>query len=154
MKLAGRVEKLVLVSNMVSYGPEPREGEEIEQRATLRADGRSCVTRYAYAPRGDLVRIESRRPRCSADEAKRILADVLAAFVDREVMPMVTDVPVWEMTLELEGGGKIEAHGSVLPGDDELDRISESLRRVLDMPCLFAFDGAPYYGDDLDEEGE
>jgi hypothetical protein len=144
--------KLTLVSGTVGYGPMPAPGEEVEQRVTLRANGRASVTRYVQPRRRGKERSEMARPQCSAEEAQAILDATLAAL-DREVVVCVTDVPVWELVLELEDGSAIDARGSVFPGDDVLDRISEALRKALGAPWLIAFDGCPdYYDCEEDDE--
>jgi len=144
--------RLTLVSNMLSFGPMPEPGEEIEQRVTLRDDGRAYVTRCLQPRKRGQEHPVTLRPRCSEEEARAILDATLAA-VEREVIVCVTDVPVWELSLELENGSTIEARGSVLPDDGELDRVSEALRGALGAPWLFAFDGGPdYYDYEEDDE--
>ena len=140
----GEIRKLVLISNVFGYGPEPPIGEELEQRVTLRINGKASVTRYAYAGRGNLKRIQMKRPYCAPEEAQRLFAELQEAL-KRGLKPAVMDAPVWRLLLEFDDGSRIEAYGSPIKGYNDLDGISRALRRILDAPYLFAFDGEPDY---------
>lgn len=134
------VTKLVLVSNMMCYGPEPPLGEEIEQRLTLNVDGKAAVTRYGYARGVRYERLQMSRPRCGINEARAILDRVRTAVED-DFRPMVMDVSAWKVVLVFDDGSKIERCGSMVADDGVYAALSASLREALGVPYLFAFDG-------------
>ena len=39
-EFTGRLKKIQLISNNMGYGPEPEQGEELEQRLTITDKGR------------------------------------------------------------------------------------------------------------------
>ncbi|MBQ8962521.1 MAG: hypothetical protein IJ089_13995 [Clostridia bacterium] len=89
-----------IITNIQSYGPEPAEGAEIEQRLTIRADGQCWLTRYAYQRGGDPVCVK--RERFQAKSIDTLLFEMKAFFDSYDWgLYNVTDTGVW--TIEADG---------------------------------------------------
>ena len=89
-----------IITNILSYGPEPAQGTEIEQHLSIKANGQCWLTRYAYQRHGDLVCIK--REQFQAKTIDTLLSAMKAFF----------DSYDWgRYSVTDEGGWIIEADG-------------------------------------------
>ena len=132
-----------IITNILSYGPEPAQGTEIEQHLSIKANGQCWLTRYAYQRHGDLVCV--RRERFLAKAIDTLLAEMKAFFDSYDWgLYNVTDTGVW--TIEADGQeaslmglvnfGRIT--GSVCGVGSA---VSASIRAALGRNDLFLLDG-------------
>ena len=134
-----------IITNILSYGPEPAQGTEIEQHLSIKANGQCWLTRYAYQRHGDLVCIK--RERFQAKTIDTLLSAMKAFF----------DSYVWgRYSVTDEGGWIIEADGQEanLLGLVDFEcvigsvccigsAVSTVIRTALGRNDLFLLDGGP-----------
>ena len=134
-----------IITNILSYGPEPAQGTEIEQHLSIKANGQCWLTRYAYQHHGDLVCVK--RERFQAKAIDTLLAE-MKAFFDTYDWRTFTVTDTGEWTIEAHGQ---EAH---LVGLVDFGRASGSvccigsavstvIRTALGRNDLFLLDGGP-----------
>lgn len=134
-----------IITNILSYSPEPAQGTEIEQRLSIKANGQCWLTRYAYQHHGDLVCVK--RERFPAKAIDTLLAE-MKAFFDTYDWRTFTVTDTGEWTIEANGQ---EAH---LVGLVDFGRASGSvccigsavstvIRTALGRNDLFLLDGGP-----------
>ena len=134
-----------IITNILSYGPEPAQGTEIEQHLSIKANGQCWLTCYAYQHHGDLVCVK--RERFQAKAIDTLLAE-MKAFFDAYDWRTFTVTDTGEWTIEANGQ---EAH---LVGLVNFGRASGSvccigsavstvIRTALGRNDLFLLDGGP-----------
>ena len=138
----GRVRKMHIVSNNISYGPVPAPDDEVEQRLTVSASGRVWFSAYCYGSGNPYKLARTKNFHIAKEAAARILNAAAAVFSDEYETVYATDIGTWETTLtNMEGkdyrfGGslccKFDVHGI---------NMSDLIRDTLDMPELFLLDG-------------
>ena len=134
-----------IITNILSYGPEPAQGTEIEQHLSIKANGQCWLTRYAYQRHGDPVCVK--RERFQAKAMDTLLAEMKAFFDTCDWRRYdVTDTGGW--IIEVDGQeatlvGLVDfgrVTGSVCGAGSAL---SASIRTVLGRHDLFLLDGGP-----------
>mgnify|MGYP004682378011 FL=1 len=136
----GVPRKITLCSNGICYGPCPEPDEERIQKVTISANGKVYITLKNYE--GVILRkIQKRIP---AEMAAGWLGDVgthLSVLID---LTMITDVGSWEAVIVNEENKKFRISGYLADGDKWLDKYSDDLREMLDMPELYVFNEKSY----------
>lgn len=143
-KFTGQLKKMRLVSNNLCYGPPPEPEEEIEQHLTLFSDGRVYFTGYKIGEYGvgKYQKKRSKRFKVEAARAGYLLGNVGLYFSEHLNMIFATDIGTWTLELTNTDGKVFEYEGS-LCDDPEVEHkgLSVLLRKYLNMPELFGFDG-------------
>lgn len=137
----GTLVKIKLISNSMCYGPCPMPDQEIEQRITI-TPTHIWVSRYDYCV-GDPYKLKQRFDgRIARENGDAILKSIEDYFKSEEcVIPYATDVGDWELILTNEDGENFKFVGSLIPLGTSLDDISQDMRKRLDMPFLYLFNG-------------
>ena len=134
-----------IITNILSYGPEPAQGTEIEQHLSIKANGQCWLTRYAYQHHGDLVCVK--RERFLAKAIDTLLAEMKAFFDSYDwSRSSVTDTGEW--IIEVDGQeanllGLVDFRrvtGSVCCIGSP---VSTTIRTALGRNDLFLLDGGP-----------
>ena len=139
--LHGTLKKIQLWSDHLSYGPEPKPDDEIEQHLTIRGDGRVWLSRYHYGTEKRVL-FEKRAFRIDASAAKTIMDAFSEYFGSPHMNEMVTDCGSWEAWLTNDWGVRYKESGSLC--DDikvSAGGLSAIIRSALGMEDLFVFDG-------------
>ena len=137
----GTLVKIKLISNSMCYGPCPMPDQEIEQRITI-TPTHIWVSRYDYGG-GDPYKLRQRFDgRIARENGDAILKSIEDYFKSEECfIPFATDVGDWELILTNEDGENFKFVGSLIPLGTSLDDISQDVRKRLDMPFLYLFNG-------------
>ena len=137
----GTLVKIKLISNSMCYGPCPMPDQEIEQRITI-TPTHIWVSRYDYGV-GDPYKLRQRFDgRIARENGDAILKSIEDYFKSEECfIPFATDVGDWELILTNEDGENFKFVGSLIPLGTSLDDISQDVRKRLDMPFLYLFNG-------------
>lgn len=136
----GVPRKITLCSNSICYGPCPEPDEERIQKVTISATGRVYITLKNY----EGVTLRKIQKRISAEKAVGWLCGVgthLSVLID---LMMITDVGSWDAVIVNEGNKKFRIFGYLFEGDKWLDKYSDELREMLDMPELYVFNEKSY----------
>ena len=137
----GTLVKIKLISNSMCYGPCPMPDQEIEQRITI-TPTHIWISRYDYGG-GDPYKLRQRFDgRIARENGDAILKSIEDYFKSEECfIPFATDVGDWELILTNEDGENFKFVGSLIPLGTSLDDISQDVRKRLDMPFLYLFNG-------------
>ena len=137
----GTLVKIKLISNSMCYGPCPMPDQEIEQRITI-TPTHIWVSRYDYGE-GEPYKLRQRFDgRIARENGDAILKSIEDYFKNEECfIPYATDVGDWVLTLTNENGEDYRFVGSLLSLGTLLDDISQDMRKRLDMPFLYLFNG-------------
>lgn len=132
--------KITLCSNGICYGPCPEPDEERIQKVTVSATGWVYITLKNY----EGVTLRKIQKRISAEKAVGWLGGVgthLSVLID---LMMIADVGSWDAVIVNEGNKKFRIFGYLSEGDKWLDKYSDELREMLDMPELYVFNKKSY----------
>lgn len=137
----GTLVKIKLISNSMCYGPCPMPDQEIEQRITI-TPTHIWVSRYDYGE-GEPYKLRQRFDgRIARENGDAILKSIEDYFKNEECfIPYATDVGDWVLTLTNENGEDYRFVGSLISLGTLLDDISQDMRKRLDMPFLYLFNG-------------
>lgn len=139
----GTAKKISIISNNICYGPCPEPDDEIEQHLSIVTDGRVFFSAYAYGAGSKHVKTRTRNFKIEPEKAAYIVKSVSNYFSAEHDISFATDVGDWEATLTSSENKPFRFRGSLCQGcTKELDNLSDIIRFNLDMPELFAFDGA------------
>lgn len=136
----GVPKKISLYSNGICYGPCPEPDEERIQKVTVSASGKVYITMKNYE--GKTLRRE--QISISPEEAIVWLNNVnihLSVLIDSM---MITDVGSWDAEIVNEKDEEYRMSGCLTEGDNWLDKYSDELREMVDMPELYAFNEVSY----------
>lgn len=141
---AGRLKKLQLTSNIISYGLCPEPDEEVEQRLTIKEDGRVWLTHYCYGENGNHRLIRKDTFKIIAEDATNILDACAYCFSKITHTEFFTDVGFWKAMLTNTDGKVFKINGSI-GFDLKLGKnyLSNIIRKNLGRDDLFVFDGNP-----------
>ena len=137
----GTLVKIKLISNSMCYGPCPMPDQEIEQRITI-TPTHIWVSRYDYGE-GEPYKLRQRFDgRIARENGDAILKSIEDYFKNEECfIPYATDVGDWVLTLTNENDEDYRFVGSLISLGTLLDDISQDIRKRLDMPFLYLFNG-------------
>ena len=137
----GTLVKIKLISNSMCYGPCPMPDQEIEQRITI-TPTHIWVSRYNYGE-GEPYKLRQRFDgRIARENGDAILKSIEDYFKNEECfIPYATDVGDWVLTLTNENDEDYRFVGSLISLGTLLDDISQDMRKRLDMPFLYLFNG-------------
>ena len=144
-KYTGRLKKIQLISNNMGYGPEPEQGEELEQHLTITDKGRVWLSRYCYDRENNKLLLKEKESfKISAEAVSAIMDAVTDCFSGDYQTRFATDIGCWDLTLTNDENEKICLTGSLIsrPLDPE-EYLSDVIRKNLGRDDLFAFDGNP-----------
>lgn len=141
LALKGTLKKFILTSNVFSYGPYPKEGEEVQQKLSISDNGSIWLTRYTFSRKDNNTHYKSKEKIPSNPETnKRILDSIRDALEKYEYDP-VLDAGYWNIVVTNTNGKTIKLSGSLFPYS--LSEISDYIRKQLNRNDLFLFDGDP-----------
>ena len=143
-RFKGQMFSARLLSNALSYGPEPQPEEEIEQHLQLQADGTARITAYCFGNGEEYPLLRDEELLIGAEAAGELLGLLTACFEKPQEDSFVPDVPEWSLILKNDEGREYRFSGPMVPGSAELERLSRCLRARLKQPNLFAFDGRAF----------
>lgn len=138
-----RVEKIILLSNNICFGPFPSAHEEVQQRLTIHSDGRVWLSRYRYGTGyPGYERIKTERIKIAPQKADSILNVIDKGIMMGEEPHPVCDVGCWDVSVTYHDGKIERRKGPLIEGQDgEEDYLSDMIRDTLAQQNLFAFDG-------------
>ena len=134
-----------IITNILSYGPEPASGSEIEQHLSIKANGQCWLIRYAYQRNGGPACVK--RERFQTSDVDGLFPELKSFFDSYDWLSYsVTDTGEWSIEadrqeaalLGLENSRRLT--GSVCGAGSAL---SASIRTVLGRQDLFLLDGGP-----------
>lgn len=127
------VHMIRIVSNCISYGPQPEPMDIVEQRLSINSKGRVWLTQYAYGsgfPYHCVKREQFAIPKAATNE---LFGIVKAYTLSLSEIEMVTDCGDWELSMD----------GEVFKGSlmNDYEDISTCIRKALGRTDLFIMDG-------------
>lgn len=121
------------------------EGES-RQKVTLEASGRVKIHRHWENPRDEKGHIKlTEKFWIAPEKAMDLLAKIAEHYGSPSGAPEVTDVGNWELTLTHGDGEEKRVSGFLLSRGEEEAEFNEALRKDLDRPNLYLFDGQQAY---------
>ena len=139
----GEPQKIRIVSNRVCCGPEPKAGDEVEQRLTINAKGQVWFSAYNYGEgAGHYQKARSRSFRAEKAIADSVLQKIARYFSNEYDELFDADTGNWVMEITNTEGSAYRFRGS-LCAHFEADGIdlSDMVRDALGMDDLYVFDG-------------
>lgn len=137
-----RLQKVKIVSDLLVYGPEPKQGAPIKQVLTISSDGRIAFEEYGYNRYADHGMKPGRKLQCTIEKerAEKILL-YMANFLQSEPDPIwVTDCGSWELTAYWTDGSEEKVSGArwepVSVGDVDLSKL---IRKEIPITGLAVF---------------
>ncbi|MCC8101455.1 MAG: hypothetical protein LIP11_04075 [Clostridiales bacterium] len=120
-----RVQKAQIISDLLCYGPRPKQGDPVEQRLTISSNGRIWFTERIYGsfvdnhyPIGRKLQMSIGKERAAA------ILSMLADYADSNpLLPYCTDIGSWYLTLTGTDGTKTKMSCSmngISMGDEDL----------------------------------
>jgi len=159
------VEKAVIKSNNIKYGPIPAFNDEVEQHVKIHRDGRIQITRYVFGSgvrKHGYVKAAKNAYQIPADKAAELL-DLIGEYFsehDEDEQWLVKDAGEFRISITMEDGTRIRRFGALVCdfriGDDNLNSI---IRKTLGVGDLFLFklpvpaeEGKPVTGKEVPAE--
>ncbi len=143
----GTLQKMRLVTNMLTYGPTPDPDEEVEQHLTINRAGRVWFSAYAFGDgSGALPKTRTFNYSIGKEEAAGLLDLISARFCRGYQQSMITtDVGDWDLELTNTKGQVFRYHGDLSVGaagqePDDLD-LSQLVRDMTGIPEMAVFGG-------------
>lgn len=136
----GVPRKITLCSNGICYGPCPEPDEERIQKVTISLTGKVYITLKNHEGM-TLRKIQKRIPAKKAAGWLSSVGTHLSVLID---LMMITDVGSWDAVIVNEENKKFRVSGHLAEGDKWLDKYSDDLREMLDMPELYVFNEKSY----------
>lgn len=131
-----QIQRIRLVSNNFGHGPIPGEDTVVEQRITLRRDGRVWFSSYTYHKR-----MEFSQFRVDPVQAADVIDCLSASTILSEVGFDALDTGEWSLELVTASGMCSHFAGTLVPDqNDFLTNVSKDIRILLHRDDLFAFD--------------
>lgn len=147
---SGKLVKLRLKSNALSYGPIPEPDAEVEQKLEVsvkKKTARLSCYNFGNGSKYLLNQVYVRRE--SEKDIRNILAMFEAAFSAYEPTGFVCDGGSWELVLTNDKKERFHYEGTLCTDFSWQGKsVSDCLRSILDWPDLWAFAPA------LDEEAD
>lgn len=142
-----KLNRIQLIVNNISYGPEPAPSDDVEQRVTVTAEGDVSYAVYQYG--GDVTR---RRFQVDRGQVMQLFRHFDAVFRKPSQHLEATDVGRWQLT-RLHGTTETVYTGAFIK-NSLLVPLSAQLRVVTGLPELWGFTGDDHVtpdvaGDDL-----
>ena len=135
-RVYGNIGKIKLISQSVTMEP-PSDTREYEQRLTITKNGRVYFSSYGYYNQ----KLGGKNFSVKPEIAQEVFAEIKRYFEEPTESEILCDVGSWHIELTNDEGQKFKFTGTLLSEENELDDISELIRRKLDMRNLLAFDG-------------
>lgn len=134
--------RVKIVSNALRFGPMPEPGDIVEQRLTVRADGRVWFSSYAFneGP-GAYALADKWISKPGESSGKRIMEGVFEAFSEEPDWYPATDVGDWALAVTGAGGERYEDEGPLMSPSKRLHRLTRLIREEVGVHGLLAFGG-------------
>lgn len=140
----GVLQKAKLVSNSICFGTLPQPDEEVEQLLTISDDGALCFCTYVYGNGSRYTKISERKMHLDSGTTSYLLKKLEDHFSNEFETVLAKDVGMWQLLLTNTDGEEFTFRGSLVCMDNALDDISDTFRKILEMPELSLFDGAAH----------
>lgn len=134
------IREAAIQSNNLYFSAEPAEGDIVEQRLVITANGHVRFSAFGYS-RGTCQLADARQVRIRRDDAKRILG-FIQTFVDQDAPKRAAGSGTWEMTIRYADETEREYEGALANGAHVGDvNLSHLIRETVPIPNLMAFGG-------------
>ena len=136
-----KIQSVKIISNNISYGPEPFPEDEVEQHLTISATGRVWYTSYKYGDGFGKHEI-SRKQHLAIGKpiANEILELFLQYMNSDQPLLFATDIGTWEMIITDTEDKTFKFNGSlfgeVMVGEIDL---TDYIRKQIPIDNLFVF---------------
>lgn len=137
---AGNIRKLRLVSHSLAPGDVPGRAQEVEQRLTIRADGRVSLSMWKFRD-GDTVKSREAKFEVPSELAVALLRRVDFCFDGGFPTDWSRIGAIWDLKLSYRGGKTFRFCGQMSASVRILNEISNDFRKYLCLPECNAFDG-------------
>jgi hypothetical protein len=135
-----QIREVALQSNNLYFSAEPAEGDIVEQRLVITADGHVRFSSFGYS-RGTCQLADARQAHIRRDDAQRILG-FIQTFVDQDAPRRAPGSGTWEMTIRYADETERECEGALANGAHVGDvNLSHLIRNAIPIPNLMAFGG-------------
>lgn len=134
--------RVKIVSNALCFGPAPAPGDIVEQRLTVRADGRVWFSAYAFdeGP-GAYALADKWISKPGESSGRRIMEGVFETFSEEPDWYPTTDVGDWTLTVTGADGEKYENEDPLMNQSERLRRLTRLIREEVGVQDLLAFGG-------------
>ena len=136
------IQKMVLESNCMGYGPEPSPGAIVEQKLIIQENGNASLSSYCYGSGYPYKLVSTNEYHISEDLAEKNLCAVEKCFTEEYIEDFITDVGSWGLTISTENGTEKHFSGPLIR-DDKIKKnmISYMIRDALQEWYIWVFDG-------------
>lgn len=135
-----QIREVALQSNNLYFSAEPAEGDIVEQRLVITANGHVRFSAFGYS-RGTCQLADARQARIRRDDAGRILG-FIQTFVEQDAPKRAPGSGTWEMTIRYADGTERDYEGALANGAHVGDvNLSHLIRDAIPIPNLMAFGG-------------
>jgi len=135
------IKSIKLMSNCLSFGPQPSPNENIVQHLCLNNEGNVTVVSYNYGDGINYLKNKTDNTIIDKESSEDIL-NLIQKFFSKECITWkVTDVGSWKLKITNEQDEIFVFTGDLCSIDQRLAHISSVIRTKLNMPKLFVFDG-------------
>ncbi len=142
--LTGKIQKIKIHSNSISFGLMPRPDDEVEQHLSIIRDGRVFFTSYVFGDGiGRYKKNVTRNFKADPEKVQRVMAAFEEHFSKGHEFMIVRDVGEWTMEIMTDAGDVFSFKGSLLYDSivEETVVLSKLVRDELGMANLYVFDG-------------
>lgn len=140
---SGTLNKINITTNILSYGPCPNDGAEIEQHLTITSDG--CIWFAAYNYSGDMNEYDKGRRinlTIKKENVDKLFQAVTKCFSEDFNEIIGTDVGHWYMELTNTSGKVYKFNGMLCRDFNYKGKdLSDIFRELIGIDGLFIFDG-------------
>ena len=135
------IKKITIISNNLCYGPEPVQGEEIEQRLTINSKGGVWFRGYGYS-RDKYSICRQARESIYEYQAERLFSLLEDWMATDPIIMRATDIGDWRLIITDVDGKTSEYNGSLCGGIcvGFVD-LTREIRRYVPIKNLFVFEG-------------
>lgn len=137
----GELWQMDLKSRVLCFGPEPCDGEELEQHLVVSADAKGKLTRYIHAGE-ETIRFKTINLNLNITVVLQLFMYLIMYFGKEQEEVSCKDTGSWELSLTNTDGKVYQYKSDMAKGiDTALDDMSDLMRSGFGIKNLMGFDG-------------
>lgn len=137
----GTLVSVRLLSSNLGYGQAPAQDQEVEQHITMQADGTVQLNAYEYGNGVEMPESRSLQMKLASEEIRPIFEQITQYFSRDYIQDNGVDAGEWNLILTNTEKSQVRFSGSLMPGCPKLEQLSNLIRKKMELPDLFLFDG-------------
>ena len=137
----GILASVRLLSSNLGYGQAPAHDQEVEQHITMQADGTVQMIAYEYGNGADMPESRNLEMKLSNEAIGLIFEKITQYFSQDYTEDNGVDSGEWNLILTNTDKSQVRFSGPLMAGCTELEQLSSLIRKKMELPDLFLFDG-------------